>query len=417
MKDNELARELERAIQISDYKQIVKISSILEKRKSQHIAMNVIKKNRQKKPENPKKMKTKFWPASQCYEKAKELKLKHLYKIRGKLFDIEQDPIRSVNYTLMYRLFEKHGKKKKLEQYAVYERMHDFKSLKSLATYMKNNGPDGDSDWYLFTDIDTMWGYKEVEHGDAIVRKIEDWVVKKFRPEVDGSEEVFNDKFRVEIAKLLRWKDTTQEQEFTVEEFCKMVPLMGTTGSAYDPEHRGEFKVDYDGKKLKMGKNKYTKAFSMSVAEKVEMIKTSTTHNTNVSIKQELYPKVRTIVSLEFSLAEQQRYVDTWLRKWMDNNPLSTLWSNAEQKLEMWEGMIKLGGVNVPIDQSAFDTHVSKTMIKIINEEILLLLKERCKGEDLIGVMEKICIAMEKGNVHYQIPEGRDITLTTKMEY
>jgi len=71
MKDNELARELERAIQISDYKQIVKISSILEKRKSQHIAMNVIKKNRQKKTRKSKKDENKILASQPMLRKGK----------------------------------------------------------------------------------------------------------------------------------------------------------------------------------------------------------------------------------------------------------------------------------------------------------------------------------------------------------
>lgn len=399
-----LGRQLKSAIHGSDHSRVIDICAKLKE--SDKTVENIIMALKPKLAK-VKHVPLKMWSNKECYNMAKQMKIKHLYKIRTQqMFNIDNDPIRSVNFTLYHSLLKK-ANIDIWNKYQIYDRAHNQKDLKDLGEWAKNNGPEI-KDWTYLVDIANLWGWRPVEHGEKIVEKITNWVSTIFTPTYNGSSEEFLKRFRSKVREILHWRQGSLENELSIEQYCRLIPVMGTTGSAYDPERRGNITVQVDGVEISPNKNKYTKTLAMSQEEREHMLRTNTSHNTNVSLKQEIFPKVRTIVSLEYALAEQQRYVDQWLKRWMSGNGISNLWSNNQQKVEMWQRMADMLGINVPIDQSAFDTKVSKLMIKIINDEILRLIRERAtNGADLELVMGKIIVAMEGGVVHYQEPGGK----------
>jgi hypothetical protein len=357
-----------------------------------------------------KEMQIRYWDKGECYLKAKELKLKHLFKVGGQIFNVDDDPIRSVNFTLITQLFRRAGKINLIKKYQIYERMHDQKELKNLGDYMKTLGPRADKHWNLLVNIETLWGWREIPNDEKIAEKVRHWVEDEFIPNYSGDSEQFNLRFRDKVRQILRWRDRKLKNPISIDDFVQNIPLAGTGGSAYDPGGKGkDITFEVEGIKVKPSRrNKYTRLLGMTGQQKIDMIKNNTEHKCNVSIKMEIYPKVRTIVSLALPLAEQQRYVDQWLKKWMDGNPISTLWSRSSDKLDMWVKMSTVNGVKVPIDQSAFDEHVSKTMIKIINEEILSLIQDMAEdNNDLVLVMEKIIIAMQSGEIIHKQADGK----------
>jgi len=130
-----------------------------------------------------------------------------------------------------------------------------------------------------------------------------------------------------------------------------------------------------------------------------------------VSTKLEFYPKERLIVSADYNTTEKMRYVDTWLQKWMSGNTSSTLWQNEEDALKMW---ISFGTRNLkiwkcPMDQSAFDHHVSIKMILCAIDRIKALIDKKAYGvgkEDLLKVMDSIRYALDGGEVLYAEADG-----------
>lgn len=393
------------------YLDVIKEAAKYQRHGYDHRAKEVLMANR------PKLIRVKRIPetyvtSEEVKEWAKELKIKRLYSPDALMLNIDNDPVRTVNFHVYKKVVSKFAPDL-IKKYQVYERMHDYDNLFALGEWAKNLGPDSDKHWYALVNIETLFGWRKAEHGRKIIDKIKNWVQGEWRPNYMGSEEEFNKRFREKVKQVLHWRSDPLEQDMSIREFCENVPAMGTSGSAYDPQHRGEFEVNYKGDHLKVSKNKFTKALSMTVEEKINMLKTNTEHYANVSLKVEFFPKVRTIVACSFALSEQMRYVDTWLSRWMDGCPMSTLWSTKKDKLEMWVKMAKATGVKVPIDQSAFDAHATKTMVQIINEEILHLLEEKSNSDDLLEVMRKIIEAMQTGTVVYNMPKAPDDDPTT----
>lgn len=394
-------------IHSKQYMSIIDQAAKCEKHGFSERVKNVLMRERPKLKPVPK-MQVEYIDSDEIYAIAKDQKIKRLFSPKSKMANIDNDPIRTVNFHV-YKMVISEFAPYLVDKYQIYERMHDQEQLAALGEWAKNLGPDADKNWHALVNIEQLWGWRPIKHGSKIIDKVKNWVQGEWRPNYDGSEEEFNKRFREKVKSCLRWRKGRLRNITNIKEFCENIPDMGTAGSAYDPQHRGEFAVTYDGKPLKVNKNKFTKALSMTVDEKIRMLKENTDHQANVSLKVEIFPKVRTIVASSFAISEQMRFVDTWLKRWMDGCPMSTLWSTQKDKLKMWQQMAEVEGVNVPIDQSAFDAHATKTMVQIINEEILELIAERADdNEDLLLVMNKIIEAMQKGTVHYNMPKAPD---------
>lgn len=346
--------------------------------------------------------------AKAVYAKAKEFKLKNIYRIREDMLDIEDDPIRTVNFATYAKMLSKAGKSYLLSEWQIFDRMFDFNSLKELGSYMKSKGPDATKDWFYMVNIEALWGWREIKDGPKIWDKVLNWVHKKFIPQYKGSEDLFNKKFREKIRTILRWRPDTVQAPYTLREFVQLPPVMGTAGSSFDRVNTRKMNlVDNDSVPIEFNKNKFSKTFAYSEDERYEMMKTQRSNDCNVSIKMELYPKVRTIVSMNYLGAEQMRYLDTWLKKYMKGNPISTLWLTKKQRLDMWIKFAEneTNMVNCPIDQSAFDAHCSKMMIQIVNEELEAIIREKLPQneakDDLSLIANNITEALKTGTVFY----------------
>ena len=125
-----------------------------------------------------------------------------------------------------------------------------------------------------------------------------------------------------------------------------------------------------------------------------------------------MYPKRRLIVSADYDLTLKMRFVDTWLSPWLHGNENSLLWKTAEQKEQFWMDFMdyEKNYWNIPLDQSAFDHHVSKEMVMIVLDEIKKLIKDKMSGqqdivEQYLLVMDSIVFGLEEGYIVYELKE------------
>lgn len=330
-----------------------------------------------------------------------QVELKHLYKLKGAVQFIEEDAQLSINVAFYQELLDIKGYSIKLWQWA-----GSHKKLKELSQWAQKNGPRIDG-WQLLVNVETLYGWRPAEL--PIGERVKEWVSNVFVPKYDGSEELFNFHFRQAVREVLDWKTESLDVPMTLDEFCNNIVIQGTAGSAYDPGGV-RLECEYDGVKVKPTNNKFSKSMALSSEQKKKRLLSFKKQKCRVSTKIEFYPKERLIVSADYDTTEKMRFVDTWLQKWMDGNPLSTLWQTSEGRLAMWKLFSKQNKKmwNCPIDQSAFDHHVSKMMVKIVLQEIKELIIRRATGNknELVEVMERVEFALDGGEVLYEERDG-----------
>lgn len=312
----------------------------------------------------------------------------------------------TVNWEMYKMMMTECGQRHLIKKYKVNDRVWDQKNLKELSMYMLINGPQKEKYWYLFVGIENLYGYNYEGQTADMTEKIKAWVQNKFRPQINGNADLYEEKFRVAVRNVLSWKPGSQPIKTTLQQFAINIAKTSTTGSAYDPGGPREY-IDIHDIHYETINNKFAKSAVLSVENKINRILAMKKQKANVSVKVEPYPKTRLIVASDFNMNLKMRFVDTWLKQWMHGNTQSTLWQNRKQTLEMWLKFADVGeNWNIPIDQSAFDHKVTKRMVQIMNEEIIQLITDRAVGNDetkehLIRTMQTIIYAMDNCTVVY----------------
>jgi hypothetical protein len=356
--------------------------------------------------EKPEARKLTYWSYVEVKEIVKTARLKHYYYPKQEQYkEIEGDIIRTLNYALTEKVFRKAGKLKLLEKYQLYERMFDIKSLKNLSDYMKIGGPNVEKDWKLLVNCDTLFGWGEPAEKETIIEAIKGWTSIPYEPWWKGKidDTKYYEEFKTASEKMLRWRTDEEPNTLDLETFLDAIPLMGTTGSGYNPVDKATMEVTAYDEKLKISNNKYKMAASMSTEKKKIRMKEMRHQKAKVSQKLELYPKMRIIVSGEFWLSMRMRWVRQWIDKWLKGSGWSTLWSTKKQLWEMWNKSTNMTeGVKCPLDQAKFDWHANKKQIKIMLESILSLIQAKANDKEMEEVMKSIIYAMEEGQILYE---------------
>lgn len=332
----------------------------------------------------------------------KMVELKSYYRVKGPIPFIEGDPQLSINIAFYQEMLDIAGSDIKLWQYA-----GSHARLKELSQWAQKSGPRV-KQWYLLVNVEALYGWREAQL--PVGPRVKQWVCHPFEPKFNGSKQEFLEWFERTVTQVLDWKDGMQEADLTLKGFCQNVVKQGTTGSAYDPGGR-KLDVTFDGQHVKCANNKFSKSLELSPEEKERRWTTLKKQKCRVSRKIEFYPKERLIVSADYDTTEKMRYIDTWLTGWMKGNPNSTLWQSNEDAFKMW---VAFGTQNpdmwkCPIDQSAFDHHVSKEMVMIMLKCIKSLIARRAFGigkDDLLKMMDNIAYALDGGDVLYEDLDG-----------
>lgn len=346
-----------------------------------------------------------------------ELKTGHVPSFRLKpnkrIELIANNPVLSLNWAFYKGLLKKLKYGKDIKKYQLRERMFDQSYLKELSTYMLVHGPKVHKHFYIFVGIEQLYGFNIASLLTDQQDKIKNWVNNKFQPKIEDDSIEYESRFRLKVRDLFMWKEGNLEIETMLDGFVNNIPLTSTSGSAFDP-HGPREEVLIGDEVYQPYNSKFAKSAVLSPEQKKKRILSYSDQKARVSVKVEVTPKSRIIVSSDYNTFLKMKFVDTWVARWMKGNPQSTLWSTDQQKLEMWRDFGKMGLWNVPIDQSAFDHHVTKRMIQIINEELILLIENKAFGvgkEDLIEVMQTIIFSMDNCSISYPIPDTDNIAV------
>lgn len=316
------------------------------------------------------------------------------------------DPVLSINWHLYKQVLERASAGYLIDKYEIERRLTSFKELKELSTFALKNGPAIGNHWSLLVGLDMLHGWEMEMAQEDMSERIEAWVNNSFKPTLNGSAADYLTQFRLAVRETLNWKDGQQEQRITIEQFAANIPLTSTTGSAFDPNGT-RLRVTVDDEEVKVSNNKFSKSAALSVANKVGRLTKHSPQKAKVSVKIESKGKVRLIISADYNSTIRMRFIDTWLTKWMASNPNSTLWQNKKQTLKMWTNFAQQGDWNLPLDQSAFDHHVSKDMVMIMLDEIKLLITERCNNNsELLTVMEVLIDSFNDLQIYYTDPNN-----------
>lgn len=336
--------------------------------------------------------------------------IKHQYKVHATHVELINN---SYQLSLSWHFYKneliKKGKASIIDKYNLDEAIYSQDELKELSNYCFYHGME---DYEYIVGIDTLYGWRKDADDEMIVDKIKAWVNNDFKPNYKGSETEFNLRFRKHIRSTLRWKERKQRMVTTARDFCTNIVSQGTTGSAYDPITPKENIKIVDpetGIRVKFKKTKYTKSASLSVTTKMKRLFKKRKQSARVSHKVEFAPKVRIIVSSDYNTTLKMRFIDEWLTPWLSGLEKSTLFQTTSQTLQMWRKFTdnNLNLYNVPIDQSAFDHHVTKEMVLIMLEEIRSLISDfAIDNQELLDVMDTIIYALDGGEIVYE-PEGK----------
>lgn len=322
----------------------------------------------------------------------------------------------SINWAMYKKMLRSINKYYLVKKYKINIRVWDQKMLKNLSVFMLEKGPSVDEDFHLMVGIENLYGYNHEALEESQLEKLKAWVQNDFKPRWQGSTELYLKQFREEVAKVLRWKDATQLVDTTIEQFCVNIAQTGTTGSAFDPGGPRATVSTPGDPNYKIINNKFSKSAVLSVENKVQRILTNKEQKAKVSVKVEPVPKVRLIISSDFNMHLKMRFIDTWLARWMNGNPESTLWQTKEQTKAMWLKFCNMGDWNIPIDQSAFDHHISQEMVLGMLEEIKSLILERAIApgpveqktkDELLQTMDTIIYGMENCTLSYLDPVSK----------
>lgn len=359
-----------------------------------------------------KEVKTRiFKTAIEIYDIAKARKIKHKYKIRMPRVEyIMDDPVLSINYAFYKAMLKEVNKENLIDKYQIDERIYNIDEMSEMSEYVFKQGH---KDYEYLVGTATLFGWKEFKDYDAVREKLKNWLNNDKHPNYKGSAEKFYEIFRQKVAEIFRWRKGKLKSQISIDDFVKNIVNTSTSGSAYDPGGK-RAEVIYNNEKEKMPNTKFGKSIALSEAERKERILRKEKQISSVSIKTEFYPKVRLIVSSGYNTFMKMKYVDTWMSKWMHGYERTTLSMKKTQLLKFWKTFARREGVNIPIDQSAFDHNVDKRMVLIMIDEIKNLIIERgINCEEEIRVTELLQYALDGGSVTYKDPTGK----VMKMEY
>lgn len=301
-----------------------------------------------------------------------------------------------------------------VKKFNIEECLGDFKKIKQLSTYMLVNGPSI-KDFNYIVGIEQLFGFNVQVQGTSSLSEVRNWVSKKFSPNLNGSESDYLTEFRKKVKEVLHHGRKSDKLECTISaaQFCNNIVLTGTSGSAFDPG--GELpSFQVYGDSIRYKKNKFSKSVALSLENKINRLFKIAPILHKVNDKIEVYPKRRIIVSSDYNSTLKMRFVDQWLSEWLNGNDYSSLWRNKKQTKSLWMefmSRVNTGEWNIPIDQSAFDHHVSKNMVLIILEEIKRLVEESMISsvpgmrQEYIDVMESIILGLKQGKVIYMLKE------------
>lgn len=361
-------------------------------------------------PKLKNKIKKIGWPTIKTADAYELAEFTPSYRIKEKeIMFLDEKVTLSINWSMYKEILIRSNKEHLISKYSIEDRFQDYKMIKELSTYMLQLGPKADKDFYFMVGLDQLYGYDITPLDEDQTESIANWVNNHFKPKIEDSEAEYLIQFRTAVKKvLLSSKKENLLVTTTAEQYCRDITLTGTTGSAFDPGGK-RLTGKYRGEAIKVDNNKFSKSAVLSVENKMERLLTYQDQKAKVNLKVENYPKKRLIVSSDYNTTLKMRFVDTWLGKWMKGSNYSTLWMTKKQLLEMWRSFAKQGDWNVPIDQSAFDHHVSIEMIEVMNEEILGLIKERALGNnsELIQVMQTIIDELKNTKIYYETPDKR----------
>lgn len=299
-----------------------------------------------------------------------------------------------------------------IKKYNIEKVLSDFKLVKQLSTFMLVNGPKVPGFNYL-VGIEHVFGFNVQVAGTSSLKEVKEWVNSNFKPQINNDTAGYLVKFREKVKIVLRnnRKTKTLHTDVTAEQYCNNIVLTGTSGSAFDPGGEiPDFTVH--GVDVKYKKNKFSKSVALGLENKIKRLFSKKAIYHKVNDKIEVYPKRRIIVSSDYNSTLKMRFVDSWLGDWLRGNNYSSLWRNKKQSKQLWlDFMNKVNTKewNIPVDQSAFDHHVSKDMVIIVLEEIKTLILESmttttpATKQEYIDVMDTIVFGLQNGKVVYTL--------------
>lgn len=364
------------------------------------------------------KSKRVFKSSKELYILIKENKelnwLKHQKKVQAEVVEfINNNCPLSLSWHFYKTELVKKGKGNLIDKYRLDEAIYSQDELKEISNCVFYEGGE---DYEYLVGIDTLYGWEKIVDDDLIISKMKAWVNNDLKPNFEGSETAFNQRFREKVRETLRWRSNKMPMTTTARDFCTNIVSEGTTGSAYDPENnRTNIKVidPENDVKVKFKKTKYTKSAALSVSNKMRRLFKKKKQRARVSHKVEFAPKVRIIVSSDYDTTLKMRFIDEWLTPWLNGLDKSTLFQTKSQTYQMWRKFAENGVYyNVPIDQSQFDHHATKTMVLIMLDEIKQLIQDYATNNtELLDVMDSIVYALDGGEITYTTSDGKIVTL------
>lgn len=244
-------------------------------------------------------------------------------------------------------------------------------ALKDLSIVMKTHRNNVTVWWQYFVDLGTLQDYRPRPPPDEFNASIREWLGEPKVLSLNGSEELFNKKYRDGVRRFLSKRTQLDKfEDFVTREDWVLDPMnWARQGSSDGPR----LVVNANGKDQKAKKTKWASALQYTKEQLLDLILVPRPMKNRAAVKREL-TKARAIVACDNSTYLKMGWLERLIRHVLKDHPNSTLWSDTKDLLAKRQNMYDLSLnkslLKVPLDQEEFDHTPSLRMQTIALEEL-----------------------------------------------
>jgi hypothetical protein len=298
-------------------------------------------------------------------------------------------------------------------------------ALKELGAIYKKGGPELDPDWMWFVDIHTSTGYVDPKTPIDLDEEAKSWVEG---PEVYNSSMTTGRVSRhAFLDKLILLGKKKRVEPISVKEFLMNPSLYATAGSGrglprltvearyYDVDRR-----EWKEGSFRLGSSKWAGLIASTPDALVKLIfKQSKQRNVMfIKIDEKGGLKLRSIVVGDIAVYMRMAYLNYYISKILSDCPwLPVTWDVKRRHDHIEEGLKNSRDeriVHIPIDQTAFDKHVSLDLILDVVSWLTKIAYEasgyddevRRVGEELYYSMDGGALVVEETGHSFPIERG-----------
>jgi hypothetical protein len=242
------------------------------------------------------------------------------------------------------------------------------KVLKAIGDYYKKYGEEASLNWMIFVNLENIGGYRKNKDVSTFTAAVEKWVQTKYEHKYEGSEALFNKKFRfyvnqffVRFHKIQSGKRIMSREQYI--ESGKWAGSGSSSGQKLHYESEGKLKTFRRTKLSSFLANRFDKLVSSLTEKKKDVSKV---------IQKLEAGKARAVINAGLESFLKMDFLSQWVDDGFKGSEISSLFCGNKYLMNKWSTISQScsnQNWKVPLDQSEFDHQITSDMIFILIEE------------------------------------------------